>query len=106
MRFLMTMNAGSRAPDAELYAEMERFVDELTKAGVFLAGGGLGMEGTHVVSSGGNLTFTDGPYAETKETIVSFALVEVRSKEELVELSRRFWKIVGDGEGDIRQVFS
>ena len=37
--------------------------------------------------------------------IVSFALIEVRSKDEALELARRFWKVVGDGEGDIRQVF-
>lgn len=39
------------------------------------------------------------------ETIVSFALLDVRSKEEALELARRFWAIVKDGEGDIRQVF-
>jgi hypothetical protein len=37
--------------------------------------------------------------------IVSFALIEARSTDEAAELARRFWKIVGDGEGDIRQVF-
>jgi hypothetical protein len=36
--------------------------------------------------------------------IVSFALIEVRTRDEAVELARRFWKIVGEGEGDIRQV--
>lgn len=36
--------------------------------------------------------------------IVSFALLEVRSRDEALELARRFWKLVGDGEGDIRQV--
>ena len=50
------------------------------------------MDGTHVSASGGRVTFTDGPYAEAKETIVSFALVDVRSKEEAIELSRRFWQ--------------
>jgi hypothetical protein len=63
------------------------------------------MTGTHMTASGGRVTFTDGPYAEAKETIVSFALIEVRSREEAIELSRRFWEIVKDGEGDIRQVF-
>jgi hypothetical protein len=48
---------------------------------------------------------TDGPFTESKEVIVSFALIEVRSKDEALELARRFWKVVGDGEGDIRQVF-
>jgi hypothetical protein len=66
---------------------------------VLLATGGLDR-GTHVVASGGNITLT-----ESKEVIVSFALLEARSKDETVELARRFWTIVGDGEGDIRQVF-
>jgi hypothetical protein len=104
MRFLMTMNGGGPPPDQQLFADMADFIAELTQAGVFLAGGGLAAEGTHVSASGGQMTLTDGPYAETKETIVSFALIEVRSKEELVEISRRFWAMVREGEGDIRQV--
>jgi hypothetical protein len=104
MRFLMTTTGGDE-PDEKLMAEMGRFVEELTKAGVLLAAGGLDQAGTHVKSSGGKITFTDGPFTEAKEAIVSFALVDVRSKEEAIELSRRFWQIVGNGEGDIRQVF-
>ena len=104
VRFLMTVNGGGRPPDKELFAEMGRFVEELTRAGVLLATGGLDR-GTHVSASGGNITFTDGPFTESKEVIVSFALLEVRSKDEALELSRRFWKMVGDGEGDIRQVY-
>jgi hypothetical protein len=76
----------------------------MTKAGVLLATGGLDPNGTHVSAKGGEITLTDGPYAEAKETIVSFALVEVRSKEEAIELSRRFWRLVGEGEDDIREV--
>jgi hypothetical protein len=106
MRFLMTMNGGGPAPTEELFAEMAVFVDEMTKAGVLLATGGLDPNGTHVRAAEGVASFTDGPYAESKETIVSFALIEVRSKEEAIELSRRFWKVVGEGEGDIRQVFA
>ncbi|TVY99804.1 hypothetical protein EAS64_39795 [Trebonia kvetii] len=104
MRFMMTVNGGGAPADEQLYAEMGRFVEELTRAGVLLATGGLDR-GTHVAASGGKLTLTDGPFTESKEVIVSFALIEVRSKEEAVELAGRFWKIVGDGEGDIRQVF-
>ncbi|MGH3679121.1 MAG: YciI family protein [Natronosporangium sp.] len=105
MRFLMTVNGGGRPPDRDLYAEMGRFVEELSRAGVLLATGGLDRNGTHVKATGGKVTLVDGPYPEAKETIVSFALIEVRSKEEAIALSRRFWQIVGDGEGDIRQVF-
>ena len=82
---------------------MARFVEELTRAGVLLATGGLDR-GTHVTASGENVTFTDGPFTESKEVIVSFALIEVCSAEEPLELARRFWNMVGSGEGDIRQV--
>ena len=104
MRFMMTVNAGASAPDEQMYAEMGKFIEELTRTGVLLATGGLDP-GTHVTSSDGKITLTDGPFSESKEVIVSFALLEVRSTEEAVELARRFWKIAGDGEGDIRQVF-
>jgi len=104
VRFLMTVNAGGREPDEQMYAEMGKFVEELTRSGVLLATGGLDA-GTHVSSSGGKITLMDGPFSESKEVIVSFALLDVRSKDEAVELSKRFWAIVGDGEGDIRQVF-
>ncbi|SNS03848.1 Uncharacterized conserved protein [Streptosporangium subroseum] len=106
MRFLMTTKGGDLAPPTEaVMAEMDAFVEEMTRAGVLLATGGLDPAGTHVSASGGKLTITDGPFTEAKEAIVSFALIEARSKEEAVELSRRFWKIIGDGEGDIQQVF-
>ena len=105
MRFMLTTMGGGTAPDEKMFAEMGRFVEELTKAGVLLATGGLDQEGTHISSSGGKITVTDGPFAEAKEAIVSFALIDVRSKEEAIEFSKRFWKIAGDGEGDIRQVF-
>lgn len=106
MRFLMTTKGGDTAPPTEaMYAEMAAFVEEMTKAGVVLATGGLDPAGTHISSSGGEITVTDGPFTEAKEAIVSFALIEARSKEEAVELARGFWKIVGDGEGDIQQVF-
>jgi hypothetical protein len=101
----MTMNGGGPAADEQLYAEMGRFVEDLTNAGVLLATGGLAMEGTRATATDGRVTFTDGPYAEAKETIVSFALIDVRSKEEAIELSRRFWAVVRNGEGDLRQVF-
>jgi len=104
MRFLMTMNGGGPGVTEAVYREMVRFVDELSRAGVLVATGGLAMDGTHVSASLGRVTFADGAYVESRETIVSFALVDVRSKAEALEVSRRFWAIVGDGEGDLRQV--
>ena len=104
MRFLMTTTAGD-PPDEKMVAEMDRLVEEMTSKGVLLAAGGHDPFGTRVTSSGGRITVTDGPFTEAKETILSFALVEVRSKEEAIELSKRFWQIAGSGEGQIRQVY-
>ena len=104
MRFLMTTTAGD-APDETMMAEMGRFVEELSRSGVLLATGGLDPAGTRISSKDGKVTVTDGPFAEAKEAIISFALVDVRSKEEAIELSKRFWQIVKNGEGAIQQVF-
>ncbi|MET8052055.1 YciI family protein [Streptosporangium sp. NPDC005286] len=106
MRFLMTTKGGDAAPPSEaVHAEMAAFVEEMTRAGVLLATGGLDPAGLRVSASGGEMTVTDGPFTETKEAIVSFALIEARSQQEAIELSRRFWKIIGEGEGTIQQVF-
>ena len=104
MRYLMISKAGDSAPDEQLFAAMGEFIQELTAAGVLLATGGLDPSAIRVVSSGSEITVTDGPFAEAKEDAAGFALVEVRSEEEAIELTRRFRRIVGDGESVIRRV--
>ncbi|GAA2966138.1 YciI family protein [Actinokineospora diospyrosa] len=105
MRYLMMSKAGGQAPDERLFAEMGKFVEELTAAGVLLATGGLAPASIRVASVDGEITVTDGPFAEAKEAVAGFALVEVRSEAEVIELAKRFRRIVGDGEGYIQQVF-
>lgn len=109
MRFLMMTkgdpSATGNPPDEKLMMEMGKLIEEMTKAGVLLATGGLDPNGIHIKSSGGEITVTDGPFAEAKEAVVGFALIEVRTREEAIEASRRFWEVVGDGEGEIREVF-
>jgi hypothetical protein len=105
MRYLMMQKAGGAEPDAKLYADMAAFVEELTASGVLLATGGLDPIGFKMTSAGDEVTVTDGPFTEAKEAIGGFALIEVRSKEEAIELGRRFRKIVGDGESLIHQVY-
>jgi len=105
MRYLMTSLASDSAPDEKLFAEMAKFVEEMTAAGILLATGGLEPGGVRLTSVGDEITVTDGPFAEAKEAVAGFALVEVRSKEEAIELGRRFRKIVGDGVSVIQQVF-
>ncbi|MDL4772573.1 MULTISPECIES: YciI family protein [Thermomonosporaceae] len=109
MRFLMmTTDDGSAAgglPDEAMMAEMGRFVEEMSRSGALLATGGLDPKATHLSASGGKVTVTDGPFTEAKEAVVGFALIEVASKAEAVELSTRFWQIIGNGAGVIQQVF-
>jgi hypothetical protein len=105
MRYLMTALANDNAPDEKLFVEMANFIDEMTAAGVLLATGGLEPGGVRLTSVGDEITVIDGPFAEAKEAVVGFALVEVRSKEEAIELARRFRKIVGDGVSVVQQVF-
>ncbi len=109
MRFLMmTTNDPSKPsapPTPELYAEMGKLIEELSREGVLLATGGLDPRPTRIQSAGGKINVIDGPYAEAKEAVVGFALIEARSKEEAVEYSKRVWRTVGDGEGKIYQVF-
>jgi hypothetical protein len=105
MRYLMMSKPSETVPDEKLYAEMGRFIEELTAAGVLLATGGLEPSGIRLTSVGEEITVTDGPFAESKEAVAGFALIEVRSKEEAIELARRFRRIVGDGESVIQQVY-
>ncbi len=105
MRYLMLSKGADTDPDETLYAEMAAFIEEMTASGVLLATGGLEPGGIRMTSAGGEITVTDGPFTEAKEAVGGFALVEVRSREEAIELGRRFRAIVGDGESVIQQVF-
>lgn len=111
MRFMVLVkaNADSEAgvlPPEDLLVEMGKFNDELVKAGVMLAG-----EGLQASSKGARIKFgprgkeavTDGPFAETKELVAGFWLVQMKSKAEAIEwFSRAPFR---DGEIEIRQVF-
>jgi hypothetical protein len=95
-------------PSAELLVEMGRFNEQLIKAGVLLAGEGLhpSSKGARVRFKGPNRTVIDGPFAETKELVAGFWLIQVKSKEEAIEWVKRVPNPTGDeGEIEIRQVF-
>jgi hypothetical protein len=111
MRFMMIykpahttdMEAGV-PPTQDEIAKMGKFIEEMAKSGVLLATDGLqpSSKGARVRLSGGKLTVTDGPFTETKELIAGFAIVQVKSKAEAIELAERFLKLAGDGESEIR----
>ncbi|WP_030453113.1 YciI family protein [Herbidospora cretacea] len=106
MRYLLLSLADENtpAPDERLFAEMGAFIEEMSAKGVLLATGGLEPGGLRMTSAGEEFTVTDGPFTEAKEVAVGFALVEVRSRDEVLELARRFRRIVGDGVSEIRRV--
>jgi hypothetical protein len=95
MRFMMFMYPGITdedwMPSPEALAEMGRYNEELTKAGVLLALDGLHptTEGARVSFAGGNVTVVDGPFTETKEVVGGYWMIEVSSREEAVEWARR-----------------
>jgi hypothetical protein len=78
--------------------------EDMAKAGVLVATDGLqpSSKGARVRISGGKFTVTDGPFAETKELIAGYAIVQVNSKGEAIELAKRLLKVMGEGESEVR----
>ena len=98
----------SKMPKQELLTAMGHFNEQLVKAGVMLAGEGLhpSSRGKRVHFSGSKRTVVDGPFAETKELIAGFWIIQVKSIEEAVEWVKRCPNpMEGESEIEIRQVF-
>jgi hypothetical protein len=114
MRYIVLLKAPETTtpPPAELMEAIMKLGEEAGKAGALLDTAGLypSAAGAKVALSGGKLNVTDGPFAEAKE-MISYALYEVRTKEEAVEWTSRFMKLHQDmwpgweGEADVLQVF-
>ena len=111
MRFMVIVKANKDSeagvlPDEKILTEMGKFNEQLSKAGVMLAGEGLQLssKGVRVRFDGSKRTVTDGPFAETKELIAGFWLWQVKSKEEAIEWLKRA-PFDGGTEVEIRQVF-
>ena len=110
MRFLSIYKSVERntPPSPEHVAEMEKLIEGSIKAGVLLATEGClpSALGARVRRADGKLTVTDGPFTETKELIAGFALLEANSKEHAIALARQFLEVAGEGECEIRQIFT
>jgi hypothetical protein len=114
MRFMVIVKATKDSeqegalPDPQLMADMNKYTDELVKAGVLLGYEGLhpSCKGARVRFSGKNRTVIDGPFAETKELVAGFSLLQVKSLEEAIEWVKRSPNChAGESEVEIRQVF-
>lgn len=94
-------------PTQEDMARMGKFVEEMKASGALLATEGClpTALGARVRLSAGKFKVSDGPFTESKEIIGGFALLQTNSKEEAIELNKRFLEVAGDGEVEVRQVF-
>jgi hypothetical protein len=110
MRFLSIYKSveTNTPPSAEHIAAMGALIGEGMKAGWLLGTEGClpTAKGARVRLSGGTLTVTDGPFTESKEVVGGFAILQADSKAEVIELTKRFLKVAGDGECEIREIFT
>ena len=110
MRFMMMVKANKDSeagvmPSEKDLAAMAKYNEELVKAGVMLDGAGLkpSSKGTRITYSGATRTVTDGPFAEAKELIAGYWIIQVKSKEEAVEWAKRV--PFDDGAVELRPYF-
>ena len=114
MRYMVLLNGTSitSPPPPELMGAIMQLGEEATKAGALLDTAGLApsAQGARVSLADGKITVTDGPFTEAKE-MISYALYQVRSKEEATEWANRFMKLHRDlwagweGDADVLRVF-
>ena len=115
MRFMIIVKATPDTeagvfPDDTLMAAMASYHEELSKAGVLLDAAGLqpSAKGWKLRFRAGQRTLIDGPFAESKELIAGYTLIQVRSREEAMEWARRFPAPMGadkDAEIEVRQLY-
>ena len=114
MRFMLLRKADAETeagvlPGKQLLTDMGNYIEELRKAGAFLSGDGLqaSSKGARVRFQNGKPAVTDGPFAETRELVGGYFIIQAKSKEEAIEWAKR-WPVV-DGHGnveiEIRQFF-
>lgn len=92
----------------EAFAAMDRFTEELVKAGVFVAGAGLknGAEAKRIVFDGSGRTVIDGPFAESRELVAGFSIWEVKNMDEALAWAKRAPAMPGKkGEMEIRPFY-
>ena len=116
MKFMMIVKASKdseagKMPSEALLSAMGKYNEELMKAGVLLDLAGLqpSSKGTRIKFSGGKKTIVDGPFAETKELIAGYWIIQVKSRDEALEWAKRapapHEGNAGEGEIEIRQFF-
>jgi hypothetical protein len=110
MKYMLMFRPVSRteedAPPCMTLDAMGDLIDELSKAGVVLSTEGLhpSERGARVRYAAGKVDVTDGPFTEAKELVAGYAMVEVDTRAEAIELAKRFLGVAGEGQSDVREV--
>jgi hypothetical protein len=112
VRFLSMIRINENSglvPSEQLMSDMGKLIDEMTREGVLIQTAGLRptKEGARVRLRNGKLSLTDGPFAESKEVVGGFAIVEAGSLKDAIELTKRFLRVHGDEwdiECEVRQL--
>ncbi len=112
IRYLMMFMADQKSeagemPDEKVLTEMGELIGELAGSGVFISGEGLhpSSDGARVEFRGGRRHIVDGPFAEAKELVAGFTVVEVDDRDQAVDIAMRGVRINGDGRSEIRKLF-
>ena len=115
MRFMIIVKAtrdseAGKQPPESLFAEMAAYHEALAKAGVLLDGSGLqpSAKGWRIRYSGDKRTIVDGPFAEAKELVAGYTMIQTKTREEALEWARRFPNPSidhGEAEIEVRQLF-
>jgi hypothetical protein len=110
MRFLSVYKTAetNTPPSADHVEKMQALIEEGMKAGWLRGTEGClpSAMGARVRRSSGKTSVTDGPFTESKELIAGFAILEAASKQEAIELTKRFLEVAGGGECELRQIFT
>jgi hypothetical protein len=95
-------------PTMEHVEQMQKLIEEAMRAGWLLATEGClpSAKGARVRRTDDKITVTDGPFTESKELVGGFAILEAASKQEAIEMAKTFLKIAGNGECELRQIYT
>lgn len=108
-RFLaITYGTGGPEPTPDAYENLGKLTQEGFEQGWLIDTGAMTAAEAAVKLShvDGKFSVTDGPFTESKELVAGYAIFDVATYEDAIELSRRFYEIMGGGTGELRQMFS
>jgi hypothetical protein len=109
MKFLMIYESDPHAPPPtpETFVRLGAYTAKMTASGAVILTGGVvrPSRGIKLKSQGGKVTVTDGPFAESKEVIDGYAVVNADSVEAAIALATEFMDIAGEGKGEILRIY-